>query len=116
MSANVTAYEVRVKVRGKKPREYNSRHGCFIYDEVIKMFHKFARTPQQAMNKCRKYGTPVSAHKVNVQVMHKDFEQLPILNSVYVDGNPYNSALAMDELIWQKRNKRRENMHRDKEE
>jgi len=109
MSSNLTAFQVEVLVRGKMPNEYYSRFSCYVYDEVIKMFHKWARTPKQALNKCKKYGTPISVRKVDVSVMHKDFEQLPIQNEVY-----NSDAIRMDEMIWRKRNGRRGNMHKDK--
>lgn len=105
-----TAFEVRVLVKGSKPREYNAELACFVYDEVVKMFHKWARTARQAMKKCRRYGRPISARKVDVSVMHKDFEKLPLLNEVYMGGN----AMTMDEMIWRKRNKRRANLYKDK--
>jgi hypothetical protein len=114
MSANVTTYEVRVKVRSNKPVGYLNIRGCYHYDEVIKMFHKIARTPHQALNKCKKYGIPISVKKVDVQIMHKNFEELPLLNKVYMEDTQYKNAMAMDEMIWEKRNKRIDNKYKDK--
>lgn len=109
MSSNLTAFEVRVSVKGNKSSGYNSANGCYCFDETIKMFHKWARTAKQAMDRCRKYGKPISVRKVDVSVMYKDFEKLPLLNDMY-----NSHAIALDEMIWRKRNGRGNNMHKDK--
>lgn len=113
MSVREHPYEVRVRVKGKVPRGYSSLNGCYFYPKLIKMFHTLAKSTQQAMDKCRKHGEPISARKVNVGVMFKDIERLE-LEAPYGQGNPYNSALAMDEMIWHKRNARIANRHKDK--
>lgn len=110
----MNTYEVRVLVKSDNPIGYDDSHSRFVYREIIKMFHKLARTPEQAVKKCRKYGRPLSARKVKTEVMHKNFEELPLLNSVYGVNSPFDNAIAMDEMLWNKRNKRRNNMHKDK--
>jgi hypothetical protein len=110
---SMATYEIRVRVKGETPK-YEYKRGCFSYKEIVKMFHKEAHSPHQAMERCRKYGTPISARKVDTSAMFGNFEQLPINNNVYVEGNPYGNAVSMDEMIWQKRNKRRDNMFKDK--
>jgi hypothetical protein len=78
------------------------------------MYHIDARTHDQAREKAKKYGEPVSVQKADPYEMFGDIEKLPIQNEVYMNGNPYNNAVAMDEMIWQKRNKRRSNIYKDK--
>lgn len=116
MSAILTMYEIRVRVKTSPyPKGYNCKNGCYFYDEIIKTFHKEAKTPEQAKARCKEYGRPISVRKVDVSTMHKDFEKLPLLNGVYQDGNPYEHAIAMDEMIWEKRNKRRSTMQKEKD-
>jgi hypothetical protein len=109
-----TTYEVMVRIKSNKPIGYSTKHDLPIFKEIEKMFHKEARTGKQAMDKCRKYGTPISVRKVDVEAMHGDYEKLPIRNDIYFEGNPKNNALAMDEMIFEKRNKRRDNLYKDK--
>lgn len=111
MSANIATFEVRVKVKSGTSKEYNSELGKWVYDEMVRMFHKDARTGIQAMEKCRKYGIPLSARKVDTVAMHGDFEKFPINNNLYLNNS---NAVAMDEMIWRRRNVRRDNLHRDK--
>jgi hypothetical protein len=124
----MATYEVRVRVRGEAPQKYEYKRGCFSYKEIVKMFHKEAHNPQQAMERCQKYGTPISARKVDTSAMFGNFEKLPINNNIYVENNKlyvegkpysennvaYSDAINKDEMVAQKRNKRRDNMYRDK--
>ena len=92
-------YEVQVKVRcSPKPKGYNSSMGIFVYEELIKMFHKEARTPQQALDKCKKYGRPISVQKADISDMVDDIEK--ILDN---PRNPYPNAIAMGEMIWKRK-------------
>jgi len=135
MSANLTAYEVRVLIKGDNPIGYNSEYACYYYKETVKMFHQFARTAKQAMDKCRKHGHPISARKVNVSAMFGNFENLK-LDGVYQPGNRvyqekapvyksenqiyqtnnqvYQKAVAVDVAATDKRNRRISDLQKDK--
>ena len=116
MSTNTTTYEVRVKVRGA-PIEYYARYGRVIYKDIIKMLHFNVRTPKQATDRACKYGEVLSCRKVDKDSMIGNIEKIQLEpQDVYAMGNPYNNALAMDEMIWNKRNNRRNNLHKDKKE
>ena len=106
MSHNVRTFEVRVLVKGNKSIGYRSDDSVHIFDEIVRMFHVTARTAEQALNKCRNKGRPLSARKLDTTVMHKNIEELPIQNELYVNKNPYPDPIAMDEMIWN------ENKHR----
>ena len=117
MSAHLTTYEVRVRIKnGNGSKHYSSFLGMFVQDETTKMFHRDARTPQRAMRMCEKYGHPVSARKADVFKMLGNMENLPLEQEPYSDGNPYDSAIAMDEFIGNKikREKRIQNQEKDK--
>lgn len=108
-------FEVKVKVKGI-PFEYYSRYGKYISHEVIKMFHFQRRTQEQAIEEGKRYGDVISCCKVKAEDSLKSIEALELnQDTVYDQGNPYQSAMAMDSMIWKKRNKRRENLHKDKE-
>lgn len=119
MSRGEMIFEVRVKVRNGA-KHYSSFLGMFVEEEVIKMFHIPARTVQQAGKKARKYGRPISVRKPNVEKMYGSPEKLRLdqepLAGVYQFGSPYESTIAMDEMIWQKkkREKRIKNRKKDK--
>ena len=106
----LTKYEVRVNVKNGSKR-YSSFLGMYVQDEAIKMFHKDARTPKQAMMKCEKHGRPLSARKVSLDKMVGDMGNLKLDEQLV---NPYENAIAMDEFVWQKRNIRIKNRGRDK--
>ncbi len=106
---SLQTFEVRVNVKNGKGH-YSSLLGMHVQDEIVKMFHKEARTPKQAMQKCEKYGRPISVRKI---VMDKiiGFAENTVLEQL---ENPYEHAIAMDEFVWQKRNKRIKNQDKDK--
>jgi hypothetical protein len=85
----------------------------------VVLFHVCARTAEQACDKAERYGRPVGARKIERDKIFGDIETLELkqtpLVDVYAEGNPYNSALAMDEMIWQKRNERRKNQEKDRQ-
>jgi hypothetical protein len=126
MSSNVTTFEVRVRVDSGKPEykpiKYSSKvkgyYGKVEWacEQVVKMFHIPARTHEQAKKIARrKYGEPISCHKLDVMSHLSNIENLKLDQPVlYGAGSPYKNAIAMDEKIWEKRNKRRNNMHKDK--
>lgn len=104
---NIHTYEVRVVVKQNGSRHYSSHIGMYIENTVTKMFHKDARTGDQAMQKCEKYGRPIGYHKVDVEKMGFNVENM-LLQEPYGADNPYPNAIAMDELIWRKKGKRNE--------
>jgi len=105
MSSLLTTYEVKVKVKTGLKR-YQSFLGMFVQDEIVKMFHQDAKSPRQAMQKCEKYGVPISVHKADITAMFGNPEKLSLLEEPYSSGNPYETAIAMDEMIWQKKENR----------
>lgn len=93
-------YEVRIKDNGKPQTK-----------------HTEASSPSQAKKKALKYGQVVSVRKVDYTKIFGDIEKLdlnqpPLIE--YVENSPYTTAVAMDEMIWQKRNKRLKNKGKDK--
>jgi hypothetical protein len=110
MGASLPTFEVRVKVKSGSKR-YQSFLGTYVQDEMTRMFHKEARSGEQAMQKCEKYGRPVSARKVDRENIQGHIENLKLDQP---QENPYENAIAMDEMIWRKRNIRRDNLHKDK--
>ncbi len=102
-------FEVCVKVKQGAPR-YQSSLGMYVRGEVTKMFHIDARTGEQAMQRCAKYGRPISCHKADAEKMLGDMEHLQLGQE-----QPESMALAMDEFLWKKRNNRIKNHYKDKD-
>lgn len=97
MSMAIPWYAVKVQVRQRGTRD------------VIRTVHIEAKDDDKARQRARKYGKPITAHKISVDnssIEHIKLKQTPIEN--------VSPAIAMDEMIWQKRNKRRENIFKDK--
>ena len=114
MSANVTTFEVRVRVKGQ-PLAYHDYHGEYKYNKILKMLHIVRRTSNQAIVAARKYGEVVSCRKVDIGAMVGNIEHIKLDQAtVYDSGNPYKTAVAMDEMVWNKRNKRINNVYKDK--
>lgn len=111
MSNTLTTFEVKVKVKNSA-KHYSSFLGMHVQDEIIKMFHRDARTGEQAMKGCEKHGRPISVRKADISKMQGNPENLK-LDEMFV--NPYENAIAMDEMIWKKRNTRIKNRGKDKE-
>jgi len=105
---NITTFEVRVNVKKDGARRYQSFLAMHIQDEVTKVFHIDARTPEQAKKKAKKHGHPISVRKADVFKMVGNIEKIR-LDLV----NPYPDAVAMDEMIWKKK-KRIKNREKDK--
>jgi hypothetical protein len=89
-------YEVRLRVAGQ-----------------LKTLHYSASCPEQARAKANGKGQIVTVRKAEYDKMVGNIENIN-LNVEYVQGSPYNSAVAMDEMIWQKRNGRIKNRRKDK--
>ncbi len=112
-----SAFEVSVVCPdvGSPRRRYSYRVKDWITDMRVRTFHIEARTPEQASDKAEKYGRPISVRKIARSKIFGNIEQLDLKPPPYQEGNPYETAIAMDEMIWQKRNNRRKNMSKDKE-
>lgn len=120
MGANITTFEVRVAVYDGRKKEYKPLNyygkGEWIGKRIVKMFHIDARTHEQAKDIARKcYGKPLSCRKMDAASMLADIENIKLDQAdAFGANNPYSSAVAMDEMVWLKRNKRRANMQKDK--
>ena len=80
-----------------------------------RMLHFEASHPQQAKVKANRRGRVLFIRKVHFTDVFGNIENIPIDRVEYVKDSPYESAISMDEMIWNKRNKRRDNLHKDKE-
>lgn len=110
MSVKLTTYEVDVEVR-RGNKHYQPFLGIYVHEKTVKMFHKDARTPEQAMQKCEKYGRPLRVRKMDVQKIDGDIGRLNLEEMI---ANPYEDAVAMDEMVWRKRKDRIKNKGKDK--
>lgn len=74
---------------------------------------------KQAMREGGKHGRVLFCRKANrdkiIGIGEIEHMRLEPNKPVMVKTSPYRSAIAMDELIGQKRNLRRDNLYRDKE-
>ncbi len=114
MGSSLQTFEVKVMVKIKGSKHFSWNRGKYIENGIVKMFHKDARTGEQAMRKCEKYGHPISVRKVDVERI----KSLPSLPLGYGLVNPYPDAIALDEMPWRRKNKRVErvlNHKRDKD-
>jgi len=75
---------------------------------------------KQAKEEGKKHGRVLFTRKVNKEkilgIGEIEHMRLEPNQQVKVRASPYRSAVAMDELIGQKRNARRNNLYKDKEE
>jgi hypothetical protein len=82
------------------------------------MLHYNRNTPEQAREEGGQHGRVTFCRKVNRDrilgiglIEHMRIEPTRVM----VKNSPYKSAVAMDEMIGQKRNNRRNNLYKDKE-
>lgn len=120
---NVTTFEVKVEVEKKgsercQPISYcggertRKRVWVRVADKIVKVFHIDANGPKQAEKKARKHGKVVTVRKVKVSDIVGNIEALTLDQPV----NPYENAIAMDEMIWKrKRGKRIKSKGKDKQ-
>ena len=92
MSSFETTFEVRVRNNGN-----------------LGMKHVEANNHRSARIKGMRYGHVVSVRKVDPErrlkyIEELDLKQPPLVE--YVEGSPYATAIAMGEMIWQKKSKR----------
>lgn len=98
-----TVYEVKVNVKRGKPK-YNSFLSMHVFDEITKIFHIPAPDHKRAMKKAKRYGRPISAHKVDIQDIIGSMEKLDIERT-----QPIALAIARDEMIGKKKRRNRIN-------
>jgi len=113
-------FEVRVLVKNTRARgHYCGFQGLYRHWEKVKMFHIDARTPEQAGEKAKRYGRPLTIRKADITKMYGDITRLKLdqkpLVDMYQQGSPYSSAIAMDEMIWQKKNRKKRVKNREKD-
>jgi hypothetical protein len=110
MGMNINVYEVRVQIKGQ-PFEYYSRFGKRISNDIEKIFHFERNKPEQAIEEGRRYGKVINCRKVKYSDVLGEIEGMKLnpQPSIYAQGNPYKSAIAMSDMIWEKRNIRRLN-------
>jgi hypothetical protein len=100
--------------QGNGEKHYSNLIGGYIDEATVEMFHIDARTSEQACEKAEKYGRPLGARKANIDKIRGNPEYLKLDNPPDVLQVGDNRAIAMDEMIWLKRNKRRKNLGKDK--
>jgi len=96
-----TTFEIRVRNNGS-----------------LGMKHVQAKDHKSAKIKGKRYGHVVSVRKADIthifgNIENLELNQMPLVE--YVKGSHYESAIAMDEMIWNKRNKRIKNKEKDKD-
>lgn len=82
------------------------------------MLHYNRNTPKQAMDAGSCHGRVIFCRKVQRDKIFAigSIEHMKLdVKPVQVKSSPYRSAIAMDEMIGQKRNLRRANLYKDKE-
>lgn len=102
MSSLEQAFEVRFRING-----------------YVKVAHIFARDHVRAEKRAEKFPHVIWVRKVDPYRVAGNLDCDKLFKEVgevdRVVGNPYKSAIAMDEMIWEKRINRRNNLGKDKE-
>lgn len=107
MSNNIHTFEVKVEVKESGSRHFSPHVGMYIENKVTKMFHFDTRTPKQAERRGEKHGRVISVQKVDVDRMRGNMDSLMLRLKA---TNPYPDAVAMDEMIWRRKDKRAERL------
>jgi len=81
-----------------------------------KMFHIEARDHDQAFERGKKYGRPLSVRKFQHERVAGDIEHLKLDQKPYGSGNIFQNAMAMDDMIWKKKGKRNERIEANKKD
>ena len=115
MSSNSMVFEVRVAVPKPKAKYYSGKNRESIKETIVKCLHIEARQPHDAFERARKYGRPLSVRKLDKEKLFGNIEKLELRQPlpIYAENTPYDNAVAMDEMIWRKRNERRKNHEKD---
>jgi hypothetical protein len=107
-------FEVEVEVKKKGSRHFSSHIGMYIDYGQVRMFHIDARTQDQASDIAeRKYGHVRGIHKVDKDKMRGNPQRFLL---PYGANNPYPNAIAMDEMIWKKKEQRAERLENQKKD
>lgn len=125
---NQNTYEVEVEVfSGSKHYGYypvysndaksKAEKGVYIKDKLTKMFHFENCSYAQAIKKGKKHGKVKSCQKVDAYESLQSIEHLELnQETVYDRGNPYPNAVAMSEMLWNKKSDRRINLDNQKKD
>ena len=114
-------YEVEVEPNKSRGQKFYSAVRGWISSwndpDQIKMLHFETRTQEQARIKGEKFGHVRSVRKANIDRLrgnpeHTKLDVIP--DKIQLDVS-YNKAVAMDEMVWIKRQKRRGSMVKEKE-
>jgi len=102
--------------RGETDRKKDILREKIKNEKRLKTVHVEASRKKQAEVKGRKHGRVISVRKVDFtkifgNIENLDLKQPPLIE--YVENSPYTTAIAMDEMVWQKRNKRIRNRGKD---
>jgi hypothetical protein len=128
MSQHTETYEVEVEVfLGGKHYGYYPVHsedakskaekGVYIKDKLVKMFHFENCSYSQAIEKGKKHGKVKSCQKVDAYESLRSIEHIELnQETVYDRGNPYPNAMAMGEMLWNKKIDRRNNLINQKKD
>ena len=120
MSAGIyPTYEISVRIKGNKPIERLNWDSGEKFDKSVKMLHREARTAEQACDWVLNWASRLHIHLKILSCRKVDaFGDLERRTAIQTDmpevPNPYKSALAMDEMVWKRRNLRRRSMIKDK--
>ncbi len=114
MASTLQRYEVRVLVPEKGNEHYSYKLKEFVRRTEVRTFHSpFFRDHSQAFEWAKKYGRPISARKVSRDRVCLDTEKMMQRireEELRIHENPYPNAIAMDEMIWNKKVKRSERL------
>jgi hypothetical protein len=135
MSVLVNTFEVTVVVcpkgqglvwggetgRLSQYRDGKKRNSVYYKDVLVaktetRMFHVEAKNHDQAFEKGKRYGRPVSARKVDRDAIagYGNIEHLKLDQEPYGSKSVFQNAVAMDDLIWMKKAKRSERIEENK--
>ena len=108
MSSRTRFFDVRVRARSEHPVETIPWDSGAKYAKSVRIYQIEARTPEQACQVARKYGTPIGCRKVDLSaaIERKMTIGPPSRIPAPLPVSPFQSAIAMDELRWNRRVKR----------
>ncbi|KKN79308.1 hypothetical protein LCGC14_0340900 [marine sediment metagenome] len=123
MSRDIATFEVTVEVKKRGTEKLRRINFCGTEqsrkkpyyarsaEKVVRMFHITARNPKKAGDRGKRHGKVLNVRKVNLEALIGNIESLPLNQPV----NPYKNAIAMDEMVWDKKKEdRRIKIEKDK--
>jgi hypothetical protein len=113
-NADVATFEVEVEAEvGKQHYGYYPRDkGVFIKNKIRKMFNFENVSRDLAIKRGQKLGKVVSCRKVQAEdALAREVEGIAdrcmrYQDGLYAKGNQFKNAMAMDDMIWQKKLKK----------